>query len=146
MIDLTDRPSAGGLVALGLGQMGWSVTECINRFEALCKEIFKPRMGSNLKVIGALVESIHHSRYETQPMERTLKAAFSESGLLFGGLQIERPRFGDRSQTLNVAVVAASVESNKAFVLSNYNRPADVNLPSMQQWTSPRFTTSPCSC
>lgn len=110
--------------------MGWSVAECIGRFETLCKEIFTPRVGYNLKVIGTLVESIHHSRYETQPMERTLKAAFSENGLLFGGLQKERPHSGGLSQTLNVAVVAASVESNKAFVLSNYNRPADASLPS----------------
>jgi len=134
MISLTDYVSAGGIVALGLGQMGWSVAECIARFETLCKEIFTPRVGANLTIIGTLVEGIHHSRYETQPMERTLKAAFSENGLLFGGLQEEKPHLGGRSQTLHVGVVAASVESNKAFVLTNYNRPADDNLPSTQPW------------
>ena len=130
MIDLTGRSSAGGLVALGLGQMGWSVAECIGHFENLCEEIFTPRVGANPAIIGTLVEGFHHSRYETQPMERALKAAFSENGFLFGGLHEERPQFGSRSQTLNVAVVAASVASNKAFVLSNYNRPADATVPS----------------
>jgi len=130
MISFTDCSSAGGLVALGLGQMGWSVAECITRFETLCKGIFTPRVGINMAIIGTIVEGFHHSKYETQPMERTLKAVFSEDRLLFGGLQQETPRGGGRSQPLHVAVVAASVVSNKAFVLSNYNRPADSNIPS----------------
>lgn len=67
-------------------------------------------------------------------MEKALKAAFSENSLLFGGLQEERPQFGSRSQTLNVAVVAASVARNKTFVLSNYNRPTDATFPSTQPW------------
>jgi len=109
--------------------MGWSVVECIDRFETLCEGMFTPRMGINLTIIGTLLEGVHHSRYETQPMEKTLKAAFSRNKLLFGGLQEESPYLGGRSQALNVAVVAASVASNKAFLLSNYNRPADADLP-----------------
>lgn len=107
--------------------MGWSVTECIDNFESLCEKMFTPRVGAKLAIIGTLVVGLHHSRYETQPMEEALKSAFSENRLLFGGLQEERPQLGGRSQAMNVAVVAASVASNKALVLSNYNRPADAN-------------------
>ncbi|KAK1756460.1 acyl transferase/acyl hydrolase/lysophospholipase [Echria macrotheca] len=129
VIGLTDGSSAGGLIALGLGQMGWSVAECIERFEGLCKEIFTPRVAANLAIIGTFSESYHHSRYQTKPMERALKSAFSENGLLFGGVQAERPEFGNSALRLNIAVIAASVASNKAFVLSNYNRPANTNFP-----------------
>ncbi|KAK1832963.1 acyl transferase/acyl hydrolase/lysophospholipase [Podospora conica] len=127
--DLIVGTSAGGLVALGLGQMGWSVDDCIRRFQDLCEVIFTPRVGSKLHIVKTLVEGFHHSRYETRPMEKELKKAFSENCLLFGGTQEERPQFGDGSHSLSVAVVAASIADNKAFVLSNYNRPADPQLP-----------------
>ena len=107
------------------------------------QRVFTPRVGANLTVIGTLVEGLHNSRYETRPMERTLEVAFSENHLLFGGLQEERLHFGARSQTLRVTVVAASVPSNKAFILSNYNRPVDTNIPSTQCWAS-EATPSPC--
>jgi hypothetical protein len=129
VIDHTDFSSAGGLVALGLGHMGWSVAECITHFESLCRDIFTPWAGAGLPLIGTLVQEFHHSKYQTQPMERALKEVFSENRLLFGGLQEKSPGFGSRSRTVNVAVVATSVVCNKAFVLSNYNRPADTDFP-----------------
>ncbi|KAK0631476.1 hypothetical protein B0T14DRAFT_3900 [Immersiella caudata] len=127
--DLIVGTSAGGLVALGLGQMDWSVAECIAHFEGLCKEIFTPRVGAHHAIIGTVVEGLHHSRYETQPMERAFKTVFSENRLLFGGPQEERRESGSSSQTVKVAVVATSVACNKAFVLSNYNRSSDAAFP-----------------
>ncbi|KAK4446666.1 acyl transferase/acyl hydrolase/lysophospholipase [Podospora aff. communis PSN243] len=127
--DLIVGTSAGGLVALGLGEMNWSVAECIDHFERLCKTMFTPRLGAKLAIVGPIVGGFHHSRYETKPMERALKEVFSESRLLFGGALGDGLESGSRSRTLKVAVVASSVACNRAFVLSNYNRPADIGFP-----------------
>lgn len=67
--------STGGIVVLGLGAMGWSVDTCIDRFRDLCSEAFTRRKG------GILVESFHHSKYQTTTLESALRKAFSDDRL-----------------------------------------------------------------
>ena len=105
--------STGGIIALGLAAKGWSVSQCIENFEDLCETAFTRRQGGNLPGIGWLVESHHHSRYETQPLQNALKEAF-EDDYLFGGPRIE-------GSEVEVAVVATS-STGSTVVLSNYNR------------------------
>lgn len=105
--------STGGIVALGLGAMGWSVETCIDRFRDLCAKAFTRRKG------GIVVESFHHSKYQTTTLESALQEAFPDKRLLFGG--------GCKASTsipmVKVAVTSFSVVENKTAVLSNYNRP-----------------------
>ncbi|GAB1318162.1 FabD/lysophospholipase-like protein [Madurella fahalii] len=112
-LDLIVGTSTGGLVALGLGAMGWSVDTCIDRFEDLCTKAFTRRKG------GFIVENFHHSNYQTTSLEEALQTAFSEDMLLFGG----EHRAESSILSVKVAVTSFSLTDNKAFVLSNYNRP-----------------------
>lgn len=105
--------STGGIVALGLGAMGWSVNTCIDQFRDLCTEAFTRRKG------GILVESFHHSKYQTSTLESALQKAFSSDRLLFGGGF--QPTFS--IPTVKVAVTSFSLVENRTAVLSNYNRP-----------------------
>ncbi len=105
--------STGGIVALGLGAMGWSVDTCIDRFRDLCTEAFTRRRG------GILVESFHHSKYHTTTLESALRKAFSGDRLLFGGGCQASPSI----PVVKVAVTSFSLLENITAVLSNYNRP-----------------------
>ena len=115
----TDRLSTGGLVALGLASMNWTVEECMERFTTLCHEAFTRRIGSTIPVIGAFVENYHHSRYQTSTLEKALVEAFPADLYLFGG---QRPSESNEYQ-VKVAVTATSLAGNKTYLLSNYNPP-----------------------
>lgn len=106
-------------MALGLGTMGWSVDECITRFEELCTEAFRRRRGTGLPLLGQMVENFHHSKYETTSLESALKKVFSEDKLLFGGCRSA----GTRSQPVKVAVTSYSLTDHQAIVMANYNHP-----------------------
>ncbi|QDS77600.1 hypothetical protein FKW77_001933 [Venturia effusa] len=114
--DLIVGTSTGGLIALGLGSMGWSVEECTESFQSMCKAAFTRRLGVDIPGIGLLVENYKHSRYATRPMEQVLKDAFTEHEYLFGG-----PSRSNSSRT-KVAVTATSLTGSSAIVFGNYNR------------------------
>ncbi|KAH6848113.1 hypothetical protein B0I37DRAFT_376721 [Chaetomium sp. MPI-CAGE-AT-0009] len=125
--DLIVGTSTGGIVALGLGAMGWSVDSCIKRFRELCTEAFTRRKG------GILVESFHHSKYQTTTLEATLRKAFGDDRLLFGG----SCQAGPSIPAVKVAVTSFSFVENKAVVLSNYNRPWTANTAGRYHFQRP---------
>lgn len=126
MVISDDSLSTGGLVALGLTTMNWSVEDCIENFEKLCEQAFTRRSGSSLPIIGAIVENYHHSKYQTATLDSSLKTAFPEDLHLFGG---RRPADLCES-SVKVAVTATSLAANKTYILSNYNRPNPTRVQS----------------
>ncbi|KAK6351889.1 hypothetical protein TWF718_005033 [Orbilia javanica] len=116
--DLIVGTSGGGLIALGLGVNGWSVNRCKRHFVELCGAAFTPRKGTKTKWIRQFVVARHHSRYETQPLEKSLRQSYNEERLLFGGSQNSRTSPGPK-----VAVVATTYNSiEEPVLLANYNR------------------------
>ena len=67
-------------------------------------------------VVNKLVQSYHHSKYETQPLQEALISAFTENEYLFGGR-----RSNPASLDYKVAVAATSTAGNP-IVFANYNR------------------------
>ncbi|KAE9983700.1 hypothetical protein BLS_003847 [Venturia inaequalis] len=145
--DLIVGTSTGGLIALGLGSMGWSVEECTERFQSMCKTAFTRRLGVAIPGIGLLVENFNHSRYATKPLEQTLKAAFTENEYLFGG-----PKRSTSSR-IKVAVTATSLTGRNAIVFGNYNRlcsgklqyhfqRSERKLSEMKVWEAARATSA----
>jgi hypothetical protein len=118
-------------VALGLAVMGWSVDYSIARFEELCTKAFTKRLGSNIPLLGSIIEGIHHSRYQTAPLQLALQNAFSKDNLLFGGHR------GAKSSipAVKVAVTSFSLADKKTYILSNYNRPGKIQNPSKTHFT-----------
>ena|ERR1700712_1636810 len=109
--------STGGLIALGLGSMNWSVEECISMFEKMCRKAFTPRLGSSIPLFSFIVENYNHSKYETKPLEQTLQDAFTEDLYLFGGAR----KTGINSP-VKVAITGTSLAGRTPIVFGNYNR------------------------
>lgn len=123
--DLIVGTSTGGIIALGLGAMNWTVSECIEQFELLSRSAFTRRAGTGLPLIGFLVENYHHSKYETKSLERTMTEAFTNDKYLFGG-----PRMSGLPQSpVKVAVIATSLSARTPVVFANYNRACSDKLP-----------------
>jgi hypothetical protein len=130
--------STGGLVALGLGAMGWSVDECIAKFEELCNKAFTKRRGMGLPGVRLFVENFHHSKYKTGPLELALQEAFSKDGLLFGGHRTSEAS----TPPVKVAVTSYSLTERKPYVLSNYNRLWERRSAGKSHFPSQSFTLS----
>lgn len=108
--------STGGIIALGLGARGWSISRCIKTFKELCSQAFTPRELDGVWGLNKLVLLHHGSKYKTKPFESVLKKAF-EDRLLFGGPN-------ERGEVLTkVAVTSTTAIRQRAVVLANYNRP-----------------------
>lgn len=121
--DLVIGTSTGGIIALGLAAKNWSVEECTRHFEPLCDQAFTRRTGGNLPGVGWLIDNYNHSKYETQPLQRALISAFSETENLFGG---SRPH--TCATDIKVAVTATS-STGTPVILANYNRFCEEKLP-----------------
>ncbi|KAK6510150.1 hypothetical protein TWF481_004863 [Arthrobotrys musiformis] len=112
--DLIVGTSGGGIIGLGLGAKGWSVSECRKRFEELYKTVFTIRRGAGNFVLGSLIAFHHDSRYRTRPLEHALRESYDEEMPLLGGAG-----FGTPSKR-KVAVVTTL--EGQPTLLANYNR------------------------
>ena len=103
---------------MGLGVEGWSIDECIDRFEKLCSTAFTPREFHGIWGFEQLSAINHHySKYKTKPLETILKATFSVSDQpLFGGQQ------NHSHSSVKVAVTSTTEIGEQALLLTNYNR------------------------
>ena len=133
--DIRYNHSTGGLIALGLGPMNWSVEEVTNKFEMFCATAFTQRSGVNLPIVGTLIENYHHSKYQTSTLESVLIDAFSSDLNLFGGY---RSNASTCNPAVKVAVTATPLAGKKTYLLANYNRPREAQGTS--EYRLPRCT------
>ncbi|KAI1422633.1 hypothetical protein F5Y12DRAFT_799440 [Xylaria sp. FL1777] len=110
--DLIIGTSTGGIIALGLGHQGWSVSKCIHTFKRLANQAFTLHRGPS--VIRDVATAISHGKYRTDPLEEAFKEAFSED-ILFGSSTSAE---GVRTKA---AVVTTSLRG-PVTLLGNYNR------------------------
>ncbi|KAI0974552.1 hypothetical protein F4678DRAFT_458515 [Xylaria arbuscula] len=110
--DLIVGTSTGGIIALGLGHQGWSVSECMETFKRLSKEAFTPHRSP--PALQGIATVFSHGKYRTNTLEEAFKKTFSEKIL-----------FGDPSSPEGVRTKAAVVTTTlrgRVTLLSNYNR------------------------
>lgn len=120
-VDLIVGTSTGGIIALGLGAHGWTVSKCMNTFERLCRDAFTRRRGIGIPGIEHFVTIANDSRYETTPLERALKEAFGTDHNLFAGTRDDVQDQVMLQRVTKVAVVATTLAGTPT-VLTNYNR------------------------
>jgi hypothetical protein len=116
--------------------MNWTVEQCIEKFQLMCRTAFTLRKGASFYGVGALVEYYNHSKYETRPLEKTLKEAFTDNEYLFGG-----PK-RDTTSRIKVAVTATSLTGNTAIVFGNYNRLCSEKSGTLLISSRPRLTVN----
>lgn len=117
---LTFSRSTAGLIALGLISRNWTISTCIQNFKALCRKAFTRRLGGNIPLVGMLVDSYNHSKYETKPFHEALQAAFTNDQYLFGGQRYDQTW----SSAVKVAVTTTLL-SMSPMIVANYNRQGD---------------------
>lgn len=112
----TDKPSpTGGIIALGLFKMDWSVETAITKFKSLSNEAFSSRQLLAVPGFKNVAQIFCSYRYESAGIENALVHAFGRDPL-FG--QVKKAL----SERVKVGVVAAVRENNRPYLFSNYSR------------------------
>ena len=101
---------------MGLGVQGWSVDECMQKFQDMCRTAFTGREFAVVPIMRVLAWANHGSKYKTKPFERVLKDTFDANRLLFGGQSMT-------NMSMKVAVTTTTYVDQRPVVFSNYNRP-----------------------
>jgi hypothetical protein len=129
--DIANR-QIGGIIALGLGMNFWSARDCVEKFKSLAKDAFQPLHGANIPIFGWIISFIRDSFYDANAMEKALRGAFTAPNQLSRFLFHEpllsvSPDTGCRwpvFRDLKVGVTAVTADSEKTFLMTNYNREA----------------------
>jgi hypothetical protein len=103
---------AGGLIAIGVFLMQWSVTHCLQRFEELATSIFKPendgaKLSWSQSLQRLLRTCVQDHRYSLSPVERAFLTGIGPAATMFNPLQTDT----------KIAVTATSVRSNTPCVI-----------------------------
>jgi predicted acylesterase/phospholipase RssA len=107
--------SSGGIIALGLFKMGWSVERAIRKFEELSAEAFSKSDYTGIPIFRHSTQLLYSHRYKGEGLENALKQAFGQ-GQLFG------PNEFSPSEKVKVGVLAAVPGGRRPYLFTNYSR------------------------
>jgi hypothetical protein len=115
-----DQP--GGLIAIGLFLMGWSLEECMTKFEAIALKTFPPTQDfSPLQRLRNLVIAlIRDWKHSSAAIEEAFKSSTNTDVKLFN------PLVNDTKVAITTSTTTAS--KPEPCIFSNYNYSAD-SLP-----------------
>jgi hypothetical protein len=105
----------GGIVALGLFKMDWSVAKAITEFESLSHQAFSKRYWLKVPMFRHTAQLLYSHRFKSEGIEGALKRAFGQ-GLLYGFNE------ASSSDKVKVGVVAGVSGVRRPFLFSNYSR------------------------
>ncbi|KAJ8113331.1 hypothetical protein OPT61_g4511 [Boeremia exigua] len=117
--DLIMGTSTGGIIALGFGVKGWSISYCTETFLNMCNQAFSKRKLQGISFLKHFVTLRHASKYETTPLREVLRDSFGDQ-LLFGS-----SGKASHAPVPKVAVTATDGSGKRAIVIANYNRRDD---------------------
>jgi len=107
--------SAGGIVALGLFKMNWTLPEAITQFKSLVSTAFSSRQLLAVPGFKNVAQVFCSYRYETGGIEGALRKAFGN-----------HPLYGQTAtavaEPVRVGVVAASDADRRPYLFANYSR------------------------
>jgi hypothetical protein len=119
MLTSVQSNSAGGIISLGLGPLKMTVEQCSKMFDDFAEEAFTVNVLESIpwigRKLGYLGQIIHHSKYQSGPLEKALQKAFPDGLPLFGGTYQQGKAYA------KVAVTSTTKEG-RVLLLSNYNR------------------------
>jgi hypothetical protein len=106
---------AGGIIALGLFKMDWSVDKAISEFEKLSHEAFSKRQWLKVPMFRHTAQLLYSHRFKSEGINSALQKAFGQ-GLLFGF------NASSSSDKVKVGVVAGVSGIRRPFLFTNYSR------------------------
>lgn len=109
----------GGIVALGVFERRWTLTEAKRRFQSLARQAFSLRRALSVPVLSAMIQPFCDYKYKTSGIEEALKESFGEE-FMFGQLR-DRPEDAVGDQ-VKVGVVTCIEGRYQPCLIANYSR------------------------
>jgi hypothetical protein len=111
----------GGIVALGVFKMGWSLGEVIRRFSTLSKKAFTKRRSLDKPAISWLFQPFCTFRYQSDGINQALQTAFGD-GFLFGQTKSNPEEHEACCDMVKMGVVSCLEGRCQPCLITNYNR------------------------
>ncbi|KAK3336354.1 hypothetical protein B0T19DRAFT_36498 [Cercophora scortea] len=118
LFDLVIGTSTGGIVALGVFDRRWALSDAISRFRSLAANAFKYRKALRVPVFSKIAEPFCDYKYTTEGINSTLQGSFGD-GYLFGQQTNSLPVGGDQ---VKVGVVSCHEGRAQPALIANYSR------------------------
>ncbi|KAK0734363.1 hypothetical protein B0T26DRAFT_67305 [Lasiosphaeria miniovina] len=119
LFDLVIGTSTGGIIALGVFEMGWNPAEASRKFRELAQQAFTKKLRLRIPVIKHVAEYFCTYLYHSSGIEGALKSAFSNDTYLFGQ---RRESSNNRGGDVKVGVVSCTKGRGQPCLIANYNR------------------------
>ena len=122
--------SLGGLIAIGLFIMEWSIDEYIERFETLAAKTFRrPADGKSIfsKARHMISSFLQDHQYSSAVIAESFQSSFGEDFQLFNPLPNDT----------KVAITTTTAKETAACIFSNYNggaRPKSLGITTPNPW------------
>ena len=93
--------------------MRWSITECIEKFEALAERTFRRRNGHSmfLRLQELAISYLRDGKYSSQAIEESFRSVFGDEIKMFNPLCTDT----------RVAVTTTTAKDTRPCLLANYN-------------------------
>ncbi|EXK77612.1 hypothetical protein FOQG_17687 [Fusarium oxysporum f. sp. raphani 54005] len=118
LFDLVIGTSTGGLVALGVFERNWTLSEAENHFRELSREAFSIRKALAVPILSKIAEPFCDFKYKSSGINKALQRGFGNDNFLFGQTK-GRHRLGDQ---VKVGVVACLEGRYQPCLIANYSR------------------------
>ncbi|KAK5662367.1 hypothetical protein OQA88_8277 [Cercophora sp. LCS_1] len=120
LFDLVVGTSTGGIIALGVFEMGWTPAEASVEFRKLAYQAFTKKFRLRIPVFKYVAEYFCTFRYQSTGIENALKSAFGIHAYLFG--QQTQALSQNQGDVVKVGVVSCIEGRDQPCLIANYNR------------------------
>lgn len=110
----------GGIIALGVFEMGWTPAQASAEFRKLAQQAFTKKLRLRIPLFKYVAEYFCTFRYRSSGIEEALKSAFGSHAYLFG--QPKQTASTNRGDEVKVGVVSCMEGRDQPCLIANYNR------------------------
>ena len=107
----------GGLIAIGIFIMNWTIDESLDKFELLARKTFQSSQSNFSKIQQLMTSYLRDSRYSSIAIEESFEESFQSIFDNEKGVNLFNPLTSDTK----IAITTTIAKESATYIFSNYN-------------------------